>query len=226
MSRRSEATGPQSTSRSSAPESTSFRSTGSHDVPSQSVRSRQAPHVSTGSQAVGGASRHTAPQAASSTKPGVTRQLKNLSKEVIEEFKAAFDYVDLGKEGTISREQFGSLMNTLGHYLSKKELDVMFREADPYGRGNIEFHDFASMMDNRKLKPKDDHSEEQEEMLNAFRVFDDNGNGYISAANLRHVFTNLGDTIADDEVDDIIAQMDVDGTGQINYEEFVRNQFF
>ena len=225
MSRRSEATGPQSTSRSSAPESASFRSTGSHDVPSQSVRSRQAPPVSTGPQAVGGASRHTAPQA-SSTKPGATRQLKNLSKEVLEEFKAAFDYVDLGKEGTISRKQFGSLMNTLGHYLSKNELDVMFREADPNGRGYIEFRDFASMMDNRKLKPNDDQSEEQEEMLNAFRVFDYNGNGYISAADLRHVFTNLGDTIADDEVDDIIAQMDVDGTGQINYEEFVRNQFF
>lgn len=56
----------------------------------------------------------------------------------------------------------------------------------------------------------------------AFKVFDKDGNGYISAAELRHVMTNLGEKLTDEEVDEMIREADVDGDGQINYEEFVR----
>merc|ERR1712066_1220795 len=48
------------------------------------------------------------------------------------------------------------------------------------------------------------------------------GNGFISAAELRHVMTNLGEKLTDEEVDEMIREADVDGDGQINYEEFVK----
>jgi len=51
---------------------------------------------------------------------------------------------------------------------------------------------------------------------------DKDGNGYISAAELRHVMTNLGEKLTDNEVDEMIREADVDGDGQINYEEFVK----
>ena len=54
-----------------------------------------------------------------------------------------------------------------------------------------------------------------------FRVFDKDGNGYISAAELRHVMTNLGEKLTDEEVDEMIREADIDGDGQVNYEEFV-----
>jgi calmodulin len=44
----------------------------------------------------------------------------------------------------------------------------------------------------------------------------------ISAAELRHVMTNLGEKLTDEEVDEMIREADVDGDGQINYEEFVK----
>ena len=53
-------------------------------------------------------------------------------------------------------------------------------------------------------------------------VFDKDGNGFISAAELRHVMTNLGEKLTDEEVDEMIREADVDGDGQINYEEFVK----
>lgn len=34
----------------------------------------------------------------------------------------------------------------------------------------------------------------EEEIREAFKVFDKDGNGYISSAELRHVMTNLGKT--------------------------------
>ena len=45
----------------------------------------------------------------------------------------------------------------------------------------------------------------------------------FSAAELRHAMTNLGDKLTDEEVDEMIREADVDGDGQINYEEFVKN---
>ncbi|KAF5774765.1 putative flagellar calcium-binding protein calflagin [Helianthus annuus] len=47
-------------------------------------------------------------------------------------------------------------------------------------------------------------------------------NGLISASELRHVMTNLGEKLTDEEVDETIREADVDGDGQINYEEFVK----
>ncbi|CAO3680075.1 unnamed protein product [Rhizopus stolonifer] len=70
----------------------------------------------------------------------------------------------------------------------------------------------------RKLKDTDS----QEEIQEAFKVFDKDGNGYISAAELRHVMTSLGEKLTEEEVDEMIREADVDGDGQINYEEFVK----
>merc|ERR1740139_1540782 len=68
----------------------------------------------------------------------------------------------------------------------------------------------------RKMKDTDT----EEELIEAFKVFDRDGNGFISAAELRHVMTNLGEKLTDEEVDEMIREADVDGDGQINYEEF------
>ena len=41
---------------------------------------------------------------------------------------------------------------------------------------------------------------------------------FISAAELRHVMTNLGEKLNDDEVDEMIREADLDGDGMVNYE--------
>jgi calmodulin len=65
-------------------------------------------------------------------------------------------------------------------------------------------------------------TDSQEEIEEAFKVFDKDGNGYISAAELRHVMTSLGEKLSEEEVDEMIREADVDGDGQINYQEFVK----
>ena len=57
-------------------------------------------------------------------------------------------------------------------------------------------------------------------------MFDKDGNGFISAAELRHVMTNLGEKLTDEEVDEMIREADIDGDGQINYEEFVKMMMY
>ena len=50
------------------------------------------------------------------------------------------------------------------------------------------------------------------------RVFDKNNDGLISSTELRHVMTNLGEKLSDEEVDDMIREADLDGDGMVNYE--------
>lgn len=73
----------------------------------------------------------------------------------------------------------------------------------------------------RKMKDTDS----EEEIREAFRVFDKDGNGFISAAELRHVMTNLGEKLTDEEVDEMIREADIDGDGQVNYEGMLNSQF-
>ncbi|CAF4349645.1 unnamed protein product, partial [Rotaria magnacalcarata] len=72
--------------------------------------------------------------------------------------------------------------------------------------GTIDFPEFLTLMA-RKMKDTDS----EEEILEAFRVFDKDGNGYISADELRNVMTSLGEKLTDEEVNQMIREADIDG---------------
>ena len=65
-------------------------------------------------------------------------------------------------------------------------------------------------------------TDSEEEIREAFRVFDKDGNGFISPAELRYVMTKMGQELTDEEVDQMIQEADLDGDGQVNYREFVK----
>lgn len=66
----------------------------------------------------------------------------------------------------------------------------------------------------RKMKDTDS----EEEIREAFKVFDRDNNGFISAAELRHVMTSIGEKLTDDEVEEMIREADQDGDGRIDCE--------
>merc|ERR1711959_318686 len=93
----------------------------------------------------------------------------------------------------------------------------MINEVDADGNGTIDFTEFLALM-GRKMKDTDT----EEELIEAFKVFDRDNNGFISASELRRVMTNLGEKLTDEEVDEMIREADIDGDGQVNYQEFVK----
>ena len=52
----------------------------------------------------------------------------------------------------------------------------------------------------------------------AFCVFDKDGNGKISADELKNVMINLGEKLTDEELEEMIREADIDGDGEVNYE--------
>ncbi|XP_019365207.1 PREDICTED: calmodulin, striated muscle-like [Gavialis gangeticus] len=140
-----------------------------------------------------------------------------LTEEQIAEFKEAFSLFDKDGDGSITTKELGTVMRSLGQNPTEAELQNMIGEVDADGSGTIDFPEFLSLMA-RKIRGADS----EEDIREAFRVFDKDGNGYISAAELRHVMTNLGEKLSDEEVEEMIREADCNSDGQVNYEEFVR----
>ncbi|XP_077555577.1 uncharacterized protein LOC144169973 [Haemaphysalis longicornis] len=139
-----------------------------------------------------------------------------VSEDVIDEFKQAFALFDKDGDGVITTKELGTVMRALGQNPTEAELKDMIAEVDIDNNGTIDFPEFLAMM-TKKVRTTDT----EEEIREAFKVFDRDGNGFITAAELRHVMTTLGEKLTNEEVDAMIREADVDGDGQINYDEFV-----
>ena len=89
----------------------------------------------------------------------------------------------------------------------------MINEVDGDLNGTIEFPEFLQMMKSKMSK-----KENEEEIQEAFNLFDAEGNGKITAKTLQSVFKKLNETFTDDEVKEMI---DVVGTsGEVNFNQF------
>eukprot|EP00298_Acanthocystis_sp_HF-20_P021317 c275_g1_i1.p1 GENE.c275_g1_i1~~c275_g1_i1.p1 ORF type:complete len:148 (-),score=65.54 c275_g1_i1:4-447(-) len=59
--------------------------------------------------------------------------------------KAAFDVIDVDKDGFITKEELSDGMKKLGMHLTSAEIDELIKQADADGDGKIGFEDFKTM---------------------------------------------------------------------------------
>ena len=59
-----------------------------------------------------------------------------------------------------------------------------------------------------------------DEIRSTFSFLDLDKNGYIGSGELRHVLINMGELITDEEVDTMISMLDLNGDGQVNFQQF------
>ena len=86
-------------------------------------------------------------------------------------------------------------MTALGFEPKEEEIKKMISEIDKEGTGTLDFNDFLSLMTS-KMSEKDS----KEEILKAFRLFDDDETGKISFKNLKRVAKELGENLTDEEL--------------------------
>eukprot|EP01113_Clastostelium_recurvatum_P007184 TRINITY_DN1332_c0_g1_i1.p1 TRINITY_DN1332_c0_g1~~TRINITY_DN1332_c0_g1_i1.p1 ORF type:complete len:153 (+),score=49.56 TRINITY_DN1332_c0_g1_i1:72-530(+) len=138
-----------------------------------------------------------------------------LTEQQISEFKEAFQLFDRDNDGKISTGELGTVMRSLGQNPTQAELKDIVKEVDD-GTGHVDFPTFLTVMQ-RKMK----HSDNEEDIREAFKVFDKNGNGFISVSELRHVLTTIGEKLTKEEFDGMLKEARL-VDGQINFEEFVK----
>lgn len=138
------------------------------------------------------------------------------TEEQLDELREAFAVYDINGDGVVTTRELGTIVRQLGQNPTEAEILEMIKEADADSTGTISFDEFAVLM---AKKMKDVNTEE--DVRDAFRVFDINGTGLISAHELRHVATNLGERLSEEEANEMIRVADVDGDGLINYDDFI-----
>mmetsp|Transcript_7473 Transcript_7473/g.6801 ORF Transcript_7473/g.6801 Transcript_7473/m.6801 type:complete len:168 (+) Transcript_7473:46-549(+) len=151
-----------------------------------------------------------------SAKPG-RKGRADLTEEQKQEIKEAFDLFDTDGSGRIDAKELKVAMRALGFEPKKDEIKKMIAEVDKEGTGTIEYQDFLDLM-TVKMAERDP----LEEIRKAFKLFDDDDSNFISLKNLRRVAKELGETMTDDELQEMIDEADRDGDGQISEEEFIR----
>merc|ERR1719167_1976810 len=120
-----------------------------------------------------------------------------------------------GPDGSVTSGQVSGIMRSLGQNPSEAEIQDMVNQVDKDGSGLLDFPEFLSMM---VLKAESENAED--EIREAFQVFDGDGNGFINRQELACVMGNLGEALTSEEIQSMIDEADIDGDGQINYEEF------
>jgi calmodulin len=81
------------------------------------------------------------------------------------------------------------------------------------GSGCIEFPEFIELMAKKMLV-----LDEEDQIREAFKVFDPRGVGYITAKELKRIMMNYGDKLSEEEADELLAEADLDHNGLIECE--------
>ena len=68
----------------------------------------------------------------------------------------------------------------------------------------------------RKMKDTDS----EEEIREAFRVFDKDGNGFVSTSEIKFVLSKIGIHFTDEELVEMVQEADIDGDQHISFKEF------
>ncbi|XP_023330078.1 calmodulin-A [Eurytemora carolleeae] len=108
--------------------------------------------------------------------PNIDKATEGLSEEKLEEYRDIFSFFDRDGGGTITTVELGQVMRTFGWTPTEGELQELINEIDQDGNGCISFNEFVWLM-TREIHDTDI----EEEIREAFRVFDREGHGFITA---------------------------------------------
>lgn len=145
--------------------------------------------------------------------------MSGLSKQEISEFREIFDLVDKDKGGSISKEELSDLMDTLGINASAEEIDLMINEIDDDNNGEIDFDEFVAVM-SRKVNA----TYTADDVKQSFKLFEkpDDQHGHVDKTALEHGLSTYSTKgLSEAEIAQLVAQLEPDANGDINYEDYV-----
>nr|AFK42347.1 unknown [Medicago truncatula] len=159
-------------------------------------------------------------QTPTSVLPEVSGEWSDITVDVQCELAQAFRLIDRDNDGVVSREELEAVLTRLGaRPPTPEEIALMLSEVDSDGKGCISVETIMNRVGSGSSSGSDPNPEE--ELREAFEVFDTDRDGRISAEELLRVFRAIGDErCALEECKRMIAGVDKNGDGFVCFQEF------
>ncbi|XP_066995532.1 troponin C [Anabrus simplex] len=143
---------------------------------------------------------------------------ESLDQEQVTMLRRAFSMFDGCKTGRIEKEKVRTILNTLGLMIDDLELEALLEAEDKEENGKLNFDSFCRVAMHFL---DEDNEVMQKELKEAFRLYDKEDNGYIPTSSLREILMALDDQLTPDQLDEMIAEIDTDGSGTVDFDEFM-----
>ncbi|GMH24109.1 hypothetical protein Nepgr_025952 [Nepenthes gracilis] len=150
--------------------------------------------------------------ASSSSSPSASN--KGWSKEI--ELKEVFGHFDVDNDGKISALELRQYFASIGEYMSYEDARGVIDDLDSDGDHMLDFQDFTRLMNSKEGEGGDG-----DELKQVFEMFEyEKGSGRITPRGLQRMLNKLGDSKSFDECVAMIQNYDIDGDGELNFNEF------
>lgn len=140
-----------------------------------------------------------------------------LSEEQILEVKEAFNVFDSEQSGGLDARELKAALSALNIKISKDEIRQIYSDFSKDIREKITQEEFFEIVTPRM---PDRHTKEYIKII--FGYFDLDNNGKISSRNLKKIAQEIGETLSEDELKEIMEEADKDSDGYIGFEDFYR----
>ena len=140
-----------------------------------------------------------------------------MSKQEREDLTKVFKAFDVNGDGKLEMDEIkAGYMNHYGKVLSDQEVEEMFLAVDTDKSGYIDYTEFIVAATNNSNMTSED------KLRAAFRMFDKDDSGIIDADEIKQVLCFDGaNPLSTESVDEMIRQVDINGDGEIEFDEFV-----
>ena len=145
----------------------------------------------------------------------------SLEVDEIKVLKLCFNLFDTKKQEFLDADDLEDILRVFGFRPSKEELQEILEEIDEDGSGEIEFGEFCQLCA-KFLVEEPDEETMKAELKDAFRMYDKEGNGFISTGQIREILKEVDPNIKDEDLDDVIDEIDEDGSGNLDFEAFCK----
>ena len=126
----------------------------------------------------------------------------------LNQIRETFALFDQNNDGYITKQEFTTLLRALGKNVTDLEITNIIQQAD-IQNDTIDFDKFIILIN--QITPKDT----QQDLINAYELFDPENNGFIKVPEFKHIMTNLGAKLNELEINNIIQELDTNNEGKI-----------
>jgi calmodulin len=145
---------------------------------------------------------------------GLSREFSDI--EMVE-FRAAFNMFDIDGGGTIETHELKEVLTQLGENPTDDDIQEMIELVDENKDGVVDFDEFITLM---RLRMGDSGEDAEQNLKDVFDIFDADGSGFIDRKEMGSLMKKLAQSLSEEEITAIMEEVDIDGDGEVSFEEF------